>query len=150
MKIKDLMEAKSVRLMESEDRQKAFMREYHRAAPQNPMDPRQRYWYMGKSEESGRHCLVMTEIAPFAGLIHLSSIHTSPAGECEAKGYASKVLSKIVKIADDTGVALSLDPRPFGSKRLGVKDLKAWYRRAGFEPDRSRGGELVRQPSSKR
>ena len=129
-----------------ESKHKAFMKEYHRVAPQNPMYPRQRYWYMGESEESDRHCLVLTEIGPWDGHIHLASIHTSPKGECEAKGYASKVMNVIVEIADETGVALSLDPHPFGSKRLGVKDLKAWYRKVGFKPDRSRGGEWIRQP----
>lgn len=125
---------------------KAFMKEYHRIAPQSPLHPRQRYWYMGESEESDRPCIVITEIGPWDGLMHLASIQTSPRGECEAKGYASKIMNVIVEIADETGVALSLDPSPFGSERLGVKDLEAWYSKVGFKPDDERGGEWVRQP----
>jgi DNA polymerase III epsilon subunit-like protein len=134
--------------LDLKEKHDAFMKEYHRVAPQNPMYPRQRYWYMGESEESDRHCLVLTEVGPWDGLIHVASIHTSPKGECESKGYASKVMNVIVEIADEIGVALSLDPHPYGSKRLGVKDLKAWYRKVGFKPDRSRGGEWVRQPKN--
>jgi len=120
-----------------------FMKEYQKLSSQNPLNPRERYWYMGKSD-SGKHCMVMTELNPWGTLIHLSNINTVPAGECEAKGYASAVMNKIVKLADQANITLSLDPSPFGSERLGARDLEAWYRKVGFK--QSESGDWIREP----
>lgn len=125
-----------------------FMEEYRRITPQtNPFDPRLRVWYMGKSEESDNHCLVQTEMRPSSEYIYLASIHTTPRGECESKGYASKVMNTIIEMADTFGVAMALNPVPFGSERLGVKDLENWYYKAGFRQDQDIGGEWVRKPN---
>ena len=43
-------------------------------------------------------------------------------------------------------VPASLDPEPFGQEKLGVKELKAWYKRVGFKPDPAYGGEWRRYP----
>ena len=125
-----------------------FMKEYHRIAPGNPFNPKQRTWHMGESGESDKQCLVKTEIGPWDGYMHLASIHVTPRGECEAKGYASKVMNAILEMADEYSVAMSLNPEPFGSKRLGLRDLQKWYRKVGFKPDPERHGEWIREPNN--
>jgi len=123
----------------------AFMSEYESMSKENPIGFRgDRYWPMEEIE--GTWCLVMTNISIWDGAIHFGSIHTVPPGLCEGKGFASKVMNQLVALADKHQVPMSLDPHPFGSEKLGVKDLKSWYKRAGFKPNRARGGEWWRDP----
>ena len=116
----------------------AFMAEYESLSERNPIGaPGDRYWYMGKQGEA--HCIVITNMRPWDGHIHFSSISTAPPDVCEGKGYASKVMNQLVALADKHGVPMSLDPKPFGKKTLGVKELKGWYRRVGFKPSKKSG-----------
>jgi len=121
-----------------------FMAEYDSISKTNPLNPRINYWYMGKKD--GADCLVLTDISEWDGAIHVGSIQTVPPDVCEGEGYASQVMNKLVDLADKHGVPMSLDPKPFGSEKLGVKDLKSWYRRAGFKPNDDWGGEWWRDP----
>jgi ribosomal protein S18 acetylase RimI-like enzyme len=127
---------------------KAYLKEYESISKQNPMDWRTRYFVMGKTDDDD-WCFVMTELQIFDEAIHISSIQTSPAGECEGKGYASKVMQQLIDLADKHGVEMSLDPTPFGQKKLGVRDLKNWYKRVGFKPDAKYFGEWRRKPIPK-
>jgi len=132
----------------SQDALEAYMQEYESIAQENPIDWRARYFVMGKTDD-GKYCLVQTSLQIFDEAINMGSIQTTPPGECEGKGYASKVMQRLVDLADKHGVVMSLDPYPFGQKTLGVGDLKGWYKRVGFKPDRNWGGEWRRKPLAK-
>ena len=122
----------------------AFMGEYQSLVKPNPLNPRLDYWYMGKKDDA--ECLVMTSVDEWDGAIHIASIQTVPPEVCEGQGYASQVMNTLVNLADKHGVPMSIDPVPFGSEKMGVKELSSWYHRAGFKPDPKYGGELRRQP----
>ncbi|MBP04539.1 MAG: hypothetical protein CMA72_07130 [Euryarchaeota archaeon] len=132
-----------------------YIKQYEEMSAQNPMDPRERYFYMGKS--NGEHCLVLTDISIFDDTIHISSIQTRPAGECEGKGFASEVLGKLVKLADENDVIMSLDPTPFAQATIDSEGLERWYARNGFVDDPEFGGmrrtprvsEATRKPRKK-
>jgi predicted GNAT family acetyltransferase/GNAT superfamily N-acetyltransferase len=115
-----------------------YIKQYEEMSAQNPMDPRERYFYMGKS--NGEHCLVLTDVSIFDGTIHISSIQTRPAVECEGKGFASEVLGKLVKLADENDVVMSLDPTPFAQATIDSEGLERWYARNGFVDDPEFGG----------
>ena len=126
----------------------AFMSEYETRSKHNPIGmPGDRYWYVGEVE--GKYCLVITNlyIDESRGSIKFNNIQTVPPGVCEGKGYASKVMDQITAIADKHQVALRLDVKPFGQESLGVKELKSWYSRVGFErSDENYDTLLTRQP----
>ena len=123
----------------------AFMAEYESLSKHNPLGfPGDRYWYMGELE--GKHCLVITNLKIWDGAIDFNTIQTVPPDVCEAKGFASKVMNQLAALADKHQVPLSLDPVPFGQKKMGTKDLQTWYRRAGFKPNDDRGGVWWRDP----
>ena len=123
----------------------AFMSEYKSMSHRSPMGFRDdRFWSM--DEIDGKLCLVITNVSVFDGAIHFGSIQTVPPDICEGKGFASNVMNQMVTLADKHQVPMSLDPKPFGQKKLGVRDLKSWYRRAGFNPNSERGGEWWRDP----
>ena len=131
-----LTEEAAIKLDQKQDTSslKAFMDEYESKSQSNPIGmPGDRYWYMGEVE--GKYCLVITNlyIDKSRGNIKFSAVQTVPPGVCEGKGYASKVMDHITAIADKHQVALRLDIMPFGQESLGVKELTAWYARAGFE-----------------
>ena len=68
--------------------------------------------------------------------------------ECLNKGYASKVMKKVIEAADRHEVALYLQATPIDGK-IGQEDLLLWYEKYGFEAeeeDYSRF-ELIRFPS---
>ena len=126
----------------------AYLKEYESISQENPFDWRTRYFVMGETDD-GKICVVQTSVQFFDEAIHMGSIQTTPPGECEGKGYASKVMQRLIDLADKHGVVMSLDPHPFGQKTLGVGDLKGWYKRVGFKPDRNWGGEWRRKPLAK-
>ena len=126
----------------------AFMKEYESLTKENPIGFQgERYWYMG--EIDGKYCLVITsiEIDLNRGGIYFNSIQTVPPDVCEGQGFASKVMNKVIGLADKHGVGLRLLAASFGQKSVSDEDLISWYKRAGFEqtdPDYSE--VLTRQP----
>jgi hypothetical protein len=70
--------------------------------------------------------------------MHLSSIRTVEPG----KGFASRVLDKILAIADKTHTSITLSPKRFGTKGMSNSELRNWYIRHGFKRGRY-AGELV-------
>jgi len=123
----------------------AFMSEYESMTHPNPIGFRDdRYWPM--EEIDGKLCLVVTNVSVWDGAIHFGSIQTVPPDVCEGQGFASQVMNTLVNLADKHSVPMSIDPVPFGSEKMGVKELTSWYHRAGFKPDPKYGGELRRQP----
>ena len=68
--------------------------------------------------------------------------------ECLGKGYASKVMKKLIEAADRHEIVLYLQATPIDNK-IGQEDLLSWYEKYGFEAeeeDYSRF-ELIRFPS---
>tara|TARA_R110000824_G_scaffold351344_2_gene538353 strand:+ start:216 stop:686 length:471 start_codon:yes stop_codon:yes gene_type:complete len=129
---------------ELRERFDAFLAEYDSMSKPNPLNPSLNYWYMGKKDDAD--CLVLTDLSEWDGAIHVGSIQTVPPDVCEGQGFASQIMNKLVNLADKHEVPMSLDPAPFGSEKLGVKELMHWYRRAGFSPNDDRGGEWWRDP----
>ena len=124
--------------------QLAFMKEYHDRSHQNPMNRRERYWGFKLDDESDG--FVLTEVKPFDGGIHMSSIETRPESAL-GNGLATVIMKKIMRIADDHGVELSLTPVPYGGKAMNKSKLSAWYKRLGFSNDPRRGfSYLTRTP----
>jgi hypothetical protein len=121
-----------------------FVAEYESMSQQNPLNPGQQYWNVGQID--GADCMVLTQMNEFDGAISLLSIQTVPPDACQGQGFASSVMNTLVGLADKHQVPMSLDPEPFGQEKLGVKELKAWYKRSGFKPDPAYGGEWRRYP----
>ena len=111
-----------------------FMRDYRSQSHENPIGvPGERYWFMGKIDD--HHCLVLTNLRIDERLecIRFSSIQTAPPEICEGQGFASKVMSVIVALADKHRVTLRLSVHPFGQESLSGEDLSSWYSRNGFK-----------------
>lgn len=124
--------------------QLAFMKEYYDRSYQNPMNRRERYW--GFKLDDGSDGFVLTEVKPFDGGIHMSSIETRPESAL-GNGLATIVMKEIVRIADDHGVELSLTPVPYGMKSMNKANLTSWYKRLGFGSDPRRGfSSMNRRP----
>lgn len=106
-----------------------FMRDYRAATAEHPFESGSRVWVIGQAPD--QHC-VITEMRPFDGQIHISSILSPTRG----RGHASAVLKQICALADRHGVVLDGAPVPFDSRGgLALDELEAWYRRHGFEND---------------
>jgi hypothetical protein len=86
---------------------------------------------------------VLVEVSKFDKSLWISSIRTVESGQ----GNASRVLDKICAIADEHGVRIRLDAKPFGSGGLSKANLTAWYKRHGFKPVRN-GSIMERPPAS--
>lgn len=106
-----------------------FMRDYWAATREHPFERRSRVWVIGQPPDER---YVVTEMRPFDGQIHISSI-LSPTRE---RGHASAVLKQICALADRHGVVLDGAPVPFDRQGGRTQEeLEAWYRRHGFEND---------------
>lgn len=56
-----------------------------------------------------------------------------PAAE-QGKGYATTLVHKVCRDADEAGVVLLVWPQPFGDVAMSREQLQAWYARAfGFQ-----------------
>lgn len=118
-----------------------FMRDYYGATLPHPIAKRERVWVV--SEPGAGDHYVVTELRPFDGQIHLSSILSVDRGS----GYASLVLDKLCELADQRGVAIHLTAEPFGKDGLDKSALEVWYRKRGFENDDEYDADsMVRNP----
>lgn len=88
----------------------------------------------------GGHVLV--EIGIFNDRLHLSSIVSGS----KKKGFATKVMRFIMNVADKHGAEIEGNAKPFGDGGMKKKDLKAWYKKLGFE---FKGDDMVRKPKEK-
>ena len=88
------------------------------------------------------------ELKPgFEGSWRLSFIGTQ--GEDRGKGYASDLLSRITKFADENDIPIELTVSPTehgGVKGLNKKQLRDWYSRYGFKTEE--GDIMVRSPKN--
>ncbi len=54
----------------------------------------------------------------------------------QGKGNASKALDNLLKQADEYGITLKVEPKPYGKiKGLTTEQLQIWYKSRGFVPD---------------
>jgi len=102
-----------------------FMDKYYKVTQVHPFDPAARIAWDGKSTVT---------IVPFKDHIHLSAIQTLAPEE--RSGSANGVVMTLVALADETGVPLRLNAKPFGEMKgkLTKRQLKAGYKRRGFTP----------------
>lgn len=118
-----------------------FWRDYYAMTHPDPLMETYRVWTFKKGE-----VLIMTHLIERGGKAHFSSIMSPTHG---GKGYASKVVKEITKLADKHGVTMSLFAKPFGrfDNKLDMNQLIGWYKRNGFvqEPNMSRQN-LIRYP----
>jgi hypothetical protein len=112
----------------------AYMSEYLTLTHELPIGASgDRAWYVSKD------CFVVTNLYVFDGAIHVSSIQTLPPDSCSGMGIGSKVMKRLVTMADKHGVSMTLIPKPFGSKKMSASSLKSWYRNLGFRNEVNAG-----------
>lgn len=100
-----------------------FMETYFKVTQVHPFDDAARIAWDGKSTAT---------IRPWGDRIHIEAIQTLAPGE--RSGSANGMIMTLVKIADETGVTLELNAKPFGTTegKLTKRQLIAWYKRRGF------------------
>ncbi len=87
---------------------------------------------MGCSIMMGEHGFL--ELRRFGSRIMLAGIYILP--ESRSAGHGQRYLAELLRVADKHGAEIQCVVEPFGrkegGKRLGVAQLTAWYKRAGF------------------
>ena len=97
----------------------AYMSEYLTLTHELPIGASgDRAWYVSKD------CFVVTNLYVFDGAIHVSSIQTLPPDSCSGMGIGSKVMKRLVTMADKHGVSMTLIPKPFGSKKMSASSIR--------------------------
>jgi GNAT superfamily N-acetyltransferase len=96
-------------------------REIKKLGPVNPLDPKEIV-----VDDS-----VFVEISVWDKRLWFSSLHSLDKGQ----GNATKVMQKIVDIADKYGVTIALDPIPYGKdpNKLTYNQLVKFYKKFGFK-----------------
>jgi hypothetical protein len=89
---------------------------------------------------------VRVTISAFGDTLRLRSIQTGDSNR--GSGAASKTLDKIVRLADESQVPITLTAIPYGDLGLTKDQLILWYSKRGFELQAD-GETMVRQPKSK-
>jgi hypothetical protein len=103
---------------------KAFMADFAAGTEQNPLAGFERIW----NASAG------FEVSIFNGAIRLAAIRSLE----RSKGHGSRALDWLCELADRHGVAISAKVSPFGDgPKLDTKQLRAWYRRRGFNIERN-------------
>lgn len=62
------------------------------------------------------------------------------------QGNGTKVLKKIVDLADNMDITLYLTAEPFGTNKMPKGKLKQWYKKYGFVAVKGRADRMVREP----
>lgn len=91
------------------------------------------------------NCLLRLQVS--FNSVYIEHIRSLP--EFKNKGYASKLLKRLVDLADKMNVRLTLHPQPTDNQGQGLSmdDLINWYKRYGFEyPDEDSDYEMIRYP----
>jgi hypothetical protein len=119
----------------------AFMEEYFKGTHPHPFMSKDRLVGNGTNEDDW----AIVELRPTGDRIHISAIQSLNPGQ--KTGAASRALDKIISIADKHGVTIDLTPKAYGTAegRLTNPQLKKWYARHGFVPEKI-GGAMVREP----
>ena len=90
------------------------------------------------------------ELFPFNGAVHLAAVFV--AIEARRKGLGSRYLKELLEVADKHKVKVECSVKPFGLQdpltKMGVNQLKAWYKRHGFKPVPKRQHSLIRLPKA--
>ena len=89
------------------------------------------------------------ELFPFNGALHLAAVFV--AIESRRTGLGSHYLKELLSVADKHQVTVECSVKPFGLQdplaKMGVNQLKAWYKRHGFKPIPGRQHQLRRLPT---
>lgn len=108
-----------------------FMRAFWWKTSPNPFDTGERIWEMRAA----------FTLSIFDGAIHISAMRSLERG----KGHGSEALNFLCALADEHGIVLSGNAKPYGDQpRLASAPLRAFYRARGF--DIKRTGAIRRQP----
>lgn len=87
---------------------------------------------------------ILIEAWPLEDSVYLTGLRSVTHG----KGAGTRVMTRLVTLADEMGVTLTLSPRPMavapGQKKIPAKKLVEFYRRFGFEG--SGRSEMRRRP----
>jgi len=91
-------------------------------------------------------CQVRLILLPTESGVEINLIEV-PSNECLNKGYASKVMNRIIDSADKHEIMLHLQATPLDNK-ISEEDLLSWYKKYGFEPEEEDYSkfELIRFP----
>ena len=88
------------------------------------------------------------ELFAFNGAIHLAAVFVDVT--LRHKGLGSQYLRELLAIADKHQVKVECSVKPFGIHdpltKMGVSQLKAWYKRHDFKPVPKRAGTMLRLP----
>ena len=73
--------------------------------------------------------------------------HIRVLTQFKGRGYASKILKRLVDLADEMNIRLSLSATQTDREGLSDESLKNWYKRYGFEDGEYEDGEMIRYPN---
>jgi len=112
-----------------------FMREFWEGTISHPFSGHERLWVEGWKP------VAAFEVKPFDGRIDLGCIRTFE----RRKGHGTRALKWLCQLADKHVVTIVGEIKPVGVERprLGVAELRQWYKRHGFEVT---GRKIVRRP----
>jgi GNAT superfamily N-acetyltransferase len=119
-----------------------FMNEYKEDTWDHPLDSRTRLLNT-KTGLDPRDDFATLELSKYGDNgVHVHSIMALEKG----RGQGRQALQYLTNLADKHGVDLHGSAKAFGrSSGLNTTKLKAWYRRNGFQVDRS--GDMIRKPA---
>ena len=81
--------------------------------------------------------------------VRLCALHVAP--QHRRRGWGTAAMEWLCDTADQTGLKIELNIRPFGYKPpLKRMELKRWYKRFGFVPVRGDRFQLYREPEVSR
>ncbi len=116
-----------------------FKELYNSATKAHPIDERYRLWDGGQTAVFDKF-----DEAPEISDIHLEMMKVN--FDKKGTGAGNKILSEIVRMADEAGARISLEPVAKGGP-MSDTQLASWYKRNGFEASEEFGEEvLVRNP----
>lgn len=85
---------------------------------------------------------VGVDLSVFNGVVHLSTVRALTKG----KGDGTRVMKRLMDLADEMGVTLEGIVEPFGQGGMSKTALMRWYKSFGFVKKYRHGDEIVRRP----
>jgi hypothetical protein len=118
-----------------------FMNEYKEDTWDHPLDSRTRFLNTDTGLDPGKDFATLELSKNGDNGIHVHSIMALEKG----RGQGRQALQYLTNLADKHGVDLHGIAKSFGRDRgLNTAKLKDWYKRNGFQVDRS--GNMIRKP----
>lgn len=85
--------------------------------------------------------LIPHPVKPECGLANIDTKVRS-----RGKGFASASLEEVTRLADQFGIALTLQAIPHINSPLGHPELRTWYEKHGFEFCSGQFKDMIREP----